>query len=103
MRSPIIMALALVSSGAIAADIAISMKDHSFAPDQVTARVGDTLVFTNDDNSDHVVFVANRGFAFDLGVQKPKEVRRYTVKQAGRFEVECVPHAAMKLVVEVTP
>ena len=47
------------------------------------------------------VFVPTRGFAVDLGNQRPSEAREIALWRAGRFEVECVPHGDMKLVVEV--
>lgn len=64
---------------------------------------GDTIVFTNNDDSDHNVFVPTKGFGVDLGVQKPGATARLAVARPGTFEVECVLHANMLLKVEVKP
>ena len=79
----------------------ISMLGSQYSPSKVDARVGDTLRFVNDDTETHAVFVPTRGFARDLGKQRPAETREILLLVAGRFTVECVPHADMNLVVQV--
>lgn len=80
----------------------ITMQFSAYAPTALNARVGDTLVFVNDDDTNHTVFVPTVGFGIDLGPQKPSETRRLTLRRDGRFEVECVNHAAMLLTITVT-
>jgi plastocyanin len=88
---------------ATAAEIKVTIRDMMFEPAALRARVGDTLVIENTDDTAHQVFVATRGHSIDLGGQKKGEVRRYTVRQAGTFDLECVPHGHMSAKVEVTP
>lgn len=88
---------------ASAETIAVTMAGKTYHPAKIQARVGDTLVFNNDDTVNHWVFVATRNYAFDLGNQKSGEVRRYNVRQAGTFEIESVLHEAMTATVEVKP
>ena len=79
------------------------MAGSAYAPDNLAAKVGDVLRFHNDDAVGHNVFVANRGFAVDLGKQDPGTSAELPLGKPGRFEVECVIHPRMGVVVEVSP
>jgi len=79
----------------------VTMLGSVYSPARVDARVGDTLLFVNDDGESHTVFVPTRGFGVDLGPQRPAENREIRLALAGTFRVECVPHADMQLVVTV--
>lgn len=86
-----------------AAEHAIGMSGMAYVPANLEARLGDTVVFTNTDGSDHNVFVPTKGFGVDLGVQKSGVTTRLVLTRPGAFEVECVLHANMLLKVEVKP
>lgn len=79
----------------------VRMLGSTYSPARIEARVGDSLRFVNDDDTAHVVFVPTRGFAANLGNQPAGQTRDYALSTPGRFEVECVPHPQMKLVVNV--
>jgi plastocyanin len=79
----------------------VRMLGSTYAPARIEARVGDSLRFVNDDDQTHAVFVPTRGFATDLGNQRAGETREIRLAAPGRFDVECVPHAQMKLAVTV--
>jgi plastocyanin len=95
--------LFLAAGGAQAAELAVRMEGASYVPAALSARVGDTLRFTNMDEIDHNVFVPTVGFAVDLGKQGAGEETLLRLGKAGRFEVECVNHEGMILTVEVEP
>ncbi len=97
------IAIGLLSGfGASAADHRVTMANSTYGPALVQAKVGDVLVFDNDDDdTSHVVFVPTVGHGVDLGTQKSGEQRRMTLRRPGRFEVECVLHEHMKMTVEV--
>lgn len=99
----VLAALLTGVSPAGAADIPIRIANATYVPSTVTARVGDVLVFVNEDAMEHAVFVPTVGFSVDLGNQKQGETRRLALPKAGRFEIECVPHGDMLLSVEVRP
>jgi plastocyanin len=103
MRAMLSAALVLAAGSVHAADIQVSMAGSEYVPVQITAKVGDTLVFNNDDDTNHMVFVPTYGFGVDLGSQKPGEVRKLALKRAGSFEVECVVHREMLTKVTVQP
>src|SRR5688500_8273396 len=81
----------------------VTMAGMAYAPAHLTARVGDTIRFVNDDASDHVVFVPTAGHAIDLGAQEPGIEKTLDLMKPGSFEVECVIHDPMLLTVGVEP
>ena len=91
-----------LAAPAWAAEIKVGMIGMTYSPASIKAKVGDTIVFENDDMTGHWVFVPTAGYSFDLGAQKEKDIRRYTLKKPGKFEIECVNHSTMKISVEVT-
>lgn len=101
-----ILGLVLVAVGggeALAAEHVVTMAGGRYQPATLSAKVGDTVRFVNDDTADHAVFVPTIGKAFDLGRQKAGEQKVYKLGQPGRLEVECVNHGRMQMVVEVSP
>jgi plastocyanin len=99
-----ILALALVAGAgpALAAEHVVQMENIAYAPMELKAKVGDTIRFVNADGTNHAVFVATAGHGVDLGMQKPKAETKLTLGKEGRFEVECVNHPNMRLLVVVT-
>ncbi|NDB77489.1 MAG: hypothetical protein EB141_17920, partial [Verrucomicrobia bacterium] len=79
----------------------IEQRDLSFVPEKVEIQVGDTLVFTNEDNYGHNMHSMSPGSEFDLGRQAPGTRVPYTFKKAGSFEVFCRIHPKMRLEVVV--
>ena len=94
-------ALAFAATGAGAAEHRVTMAGMQYQPAAITAKVGDTIVFVNDDTVDHAVFVPTKGHAVSLGAQKPGSTVALPLRRSGSFEVECVNHAAMLLKVTV--
>jgi plastocyanin len=103
MRASILAAaMALAAAPAVAAEHVVQMENIAYAPMELKAKVGDTIRFVNADGTNHAVFVATMGHGVDLGMQKPKAETKLVLGKEGRFEVECVNHPNMRLVVVVT-
>jgi plastocyanin len=104
MRASILAAAlaAGAATPAVAAEHVVQMENIAYAPLELRAKVGDTIRFVNADGTNHAVFVATAGHGVDLGMQKPKAETRLLLGKEGRFEVECVNHPNMRLVVVVT-
>ncbi|MGK9169273.1 cupredoxin domain-containing protein [Inquilinus limosus] len=104
MRAVLILtAAAMTVSASQAAEHSITMAGIAYAPAVVEAKVGDTLVFVNDDGVAHDVFVPTVGFSTDLGSQDPGGKTTLTLRKAGLFDVECMFHDHMHLRVVVRP
>ena len=103
MRSFVLLLplLSALSFPASAAEIVVRMEGADYTPTQIEARVGDRLVFMNDDVVEHEVFVPTAGHGIDLGKQAPGQTVTMSLGKSGRFDVECVFHPQMLLSVDV--
>ncbi len=77
----------------------VAMSGIAFVPDSVSAAVGDTVVFRNDDPVPHTA-TSDRG-AFDSGDVPPGKSWRWLPKAAGRFPYHCTYHPNMTGVIVV--
>jgi plastocyanin len=93
--------LAAASASAQAADIPVSQKDKKFSVASLKAKVGDTLVFRNDDPFFHNIFSLSDAQTFDLGSFPQGDSRKVVMKKEGTLEVECAIHPEMRLTVQV--
>lgn len=97
----IVLATALVPSVASAGDIEVGQKNKQFSSQAVTASVGDTIVFKNDDGVAHNVHSTTNGHRFNLGLQKPGESARLELSDDGTIAIRCAVHPKMKMTVTV--
>lgn len=84
-----------------AEDFTVSQKKKRFTPKQITAKPGDTLVFVNDDRYAHNLYSETPGFEFDVRKQMPGQKYRMKLEKSGKFEIRCVIHPRMKMMVNV--
>ncbi len=94
-------AVLLPAGQAGAGEFTISQKKKRFTPKQVDAKLGDTVLFINDDRYAHNLFSDTAGFEFDLRKQMPGDEYRLVLKKRGTFKVRCVIHPRMKMTVNV--
>jgi len=89
------------SGVAVAAETTIRQKARLFAPNELTIKKDDTLVFLNDDNIAHNVYSSSAGNQFNLGAIAPGNSTPVTFKSSGSVEILCAIHPAMKMSVRV--
>ena len=82
-------------------DVEVTQRDKSFLPGEVVLKVGDSIVFHNDDPFSHNMFSRSKKHEFNLKLQKPGEDLRQTFDAPGTALVRCAIHPKMKLVVKV--
>ena|SRR5262249_4149996 len=87
--------------GAMAADHIIGQKGKVFSETEVTLKVGETLVYVNDDNIVHNIFSTTAGNEFNLGTQEPGASVPVTFKAPGDVKVICAIHPRMQMTVKV--
>ena len=98
---PIAAALVLGASvSAQAATIQISMENLEIMPAQASARVGDTIEWSNKDVFAHTATARDGDFDVML---PPKKTGTLVVKKAGTFEYYCRFHPNMKATLTVAP
>ena len=100
-RNVVAVLLASIALPAAAEDHVISQKGKRFQPESLSVRVGDRVLFQNDDEITHNVFSRTQGAAFNVGLQQPGSSSPVTFEKAGPVEVRCAIHPGMKMIVEV--
>lgn len=97
----------LMSSVTIADEFVVAQRDRQFqvnhhAVEMLTAKVGDTVHFRNDDSFFHNVYSGSDKQPFDLGSYPRGFQRSVTLRHAGELLIECGLHATMKMKVYIT-
>ena len=104
MRGPVIAGVLLLLAGgtAEAADHQIAIKNMKFSPAKVSAKLGDTLTFVNNDPDDHDLYTSSAGFGVNLpNVAKNGGTAQMALHKAGHFDLECGLHPNMLLKVSI--
>jgi plastocyanin len=96
----LILASALASPGARAADVTVNISGNSFQPQEVTVNIGDTVTWINNHQGEHNV-VANNGLFFS-GPPSDNFTFSHTFTGTGVFDYHCSPHQAFGMVGTVT-
>jgi plastocyanin len=91
--------LAIGAVGAGAADPVIVQAGRAFKPAEIQIGAGQSLIFSNDDEFIHQIYIA--GLGFDSAEQNPGEKITVKFPKQGVFEVRCHIHPKMKLQVTV--
>jgi plastocyanin len=69
----------------------------------ITIKVGDQVVFRNDDRLVHNVYSRTPGFEFDLGTLRRGAFAKHTFAKAGSVDIECAIHPHMKFKIQIQP
>ena len=88
---------------AVAGDtVAVTMKDILFKPESVTARVGQTVRWTNEDAIEHNV-KAESGASFKSKLLSEGDTYEQKVTKPGRIDYVCTIHPSQKGSIDVQP
>lgn len=104
-RMRVVLGLASMAAwagAAAGADFTVIQKTRAFSVKQLTVKVGDQVIFLNQDDVRHNVYSETKGLEFDL-VQPPGSSNTVRFSQPGTATVQCAIHPVMKLEVRVTP
>lgn len=86
-------------NGGVTAD-AVTIKDFSFQPAEITVKVGQKVTWTNEDSAVHNV-IANDGPLKSPDLEQGQSYS-FTAKEAGSFPYICTFHPNMKGTLTVT-
>jgi len=92
----VLAGLLAASSGGAAgkpATVNVTIEGMKFSPAGVTAKPGDTIVWTNKDVVAHTV--TSQTNAFDSSLIAPGGTWKFTVKKTGDFSYKCSYHPEM--------
>ena len=93
--------LALGEVAIAAQSYRISQKGRAFNLKEITIAVGDTVLFGNDDDFIHQIYVKSDNFNVDTAESYPGNSMPVMFTKRGTFEVHCHIHPKMGLVVTV--
>ena len=97
---PLAVLLLGASVSARAATIQITLENLEIAPAQASAKVGDTVEWTNKDVLAHTATARNGDFDVTL---QPKKSGTVILKKAGTIDYYCRFHPNMKATLTVAP
>lgn len=97
----LLLAFTAVSVDAQAGEIKVIQKDKKFSPKKIISKIGNTIVFLNDDDFTHNLYSRRGAAKFDSGALKANEKYKLKLDKAGNFTVRCAIHPKMKLRVKV--
>ncbi len=89
-------------STAYAADYEASQKNLAFSVSVLNIKVGDSVIFKNDDTVSHNIFSLSDAKPFDLGAYPAGQSRKVTFDGSGTVDVECAIHPKMKMKIIVS-
>jgi len=96
----VLLVILTISSSVSAEDYDISITDDKdFSPEELTINVGDTVTWTNDDDSPHTV-TADDG-QFDSGNMGEGATWSYTFTEVGTYDYRCDYHSSMTATITV--
>jgi plastocyanin len=83
------------------ATVEVSMKNSKFVPEQITAKVGQKIKWTNDDGYAHNV-TAVKGADFQSDNVDGGGIYEYTPTKAGTIDYVCTIHSGQRGTITVT-
>ncbi len=98
---PVAALCVALATPAFAAEHTVSQKSKAFSTKSLNIKVGDKVVFRNDDAVSHNVFSLADAMTFDLGTYSAGQVKDVVFSKAGTFDIECAIHPDMKLTIVV--
>lgn len=100
-RALIAVALLVAASALAAAVHTISQKGRNFSRKQITIARGDSVLFTNEEEFLHQIYIDSKGMTFDSDEQPPGQKVEVNFPRSGDFPVRCHIHPKMLLIVHV--
>ena len=95
-------ALATLAAPALASsEHTVLQQSKAFNKKELSIKVGDKLVFKNEDPFVHNIFSLSKPKPFDLGTFGKGQARDIVFAQEGTYEIECAIHPEMTLTVKV--
>ncbi len=77
----------------------VEIKNFAFSPASITVKVGDSIIWTNNDTIPHSATADDS--SFDAGIMQPGESKTVKFDKAGTISYHCSIHPNMKATVIV--
>ncbi|MBI4686906.1 MAG: cupredoxin domain-containing protein [Nitrospirae bacterium] len=87
----LIMLLFVLSQAVQAEEYKVFMKNWKYNPQELTVKVGDKVIWINDNDTRHTVTFYDQSIT-SSGYLKPEETYSLTFEKPGVFSYHCIPH-----------
>ena len=74
----------------------IEIKGKKYSPAKLTIKVGETVTWTNRDDSDHTIVADDGSFGTKENDLSPGESYKFTFKKKGKYKYHCKYHPREK-------
>jgi cytochrome c peroxidase len=90
-----------IATAAWAASLNVDQKNLKFSVRELRIAKGDSVVFTNSDDTSHNITITGQGFTANSGLQAPGQPFKAPFAKAGVYKVSCGIHPNMRMTVVV--
>jgi len=93
--------LALAGAAWAASTVIVDQKNLKFSVRELKIAKGDSVEFTNSDDTQHNITITGQGFTANSGLQGPGTPFKAPFVKAGAYKVSCGIHPNMRMTVIV--
>jgi cytochrome c peroxidase len=93
--------LALAGAAWAATTVTVDQKNLKFSIKELKIAKGDSVEFTNSDDTQHNITITGAGFTANSGLQGPGKPFKAPFVKAGVYKVSCGIHPNMRMTVTV--
>jgi cytochrome c peroxidase len=93
--------LALAGAAWAASTVIVDQKNLKFSVKELKIAKGDSVEFTNSDDTRHNITITGQGFTANSGLQGPGTPFKAPFVKAGAYKVSCGIHPNMRMTVIV--
>ena len=90
-----------IATAAWAGTLIVDQKNLKFSVKELKIAKGDSIEFTNSDDTSHNITISGAGFTANSGLQKPGQPFKVPLVKAGVYKVSCGIHPNMRMTVTV--
>jgi cytochrome c peroxidase len=106
VRLKVGLALAAVAAGSLAGAAwasvqTVDQRNLKFSVKVLTIARGDSVEFTNSDDTSHNITISGPGFSVNSGLQTPGQPFRAPLVKPGVYKVSCGIHPNMRMTIIV--
>ena len=95
------VAVLALATAAWAGVLTVDQKNLKFSVKELTIAKGDSVEFTNHDDTSHNITITGQGFTANSGLQAPGQPFKAPFAKAGVYKVSCGIHPNMRMTVVV--
>jgi cytochrome c peroxidase len=90
-----------LATAAWAGTLTVDQKNLKFSVRELKIAKGDSVEFTNSDDTSHNITITGQGFTANSGLQAPGQPFKAPFVKAGTYKVSCGIHPNMRMTVIV--